>query len=316
MVNNYAHTIQENQGYDFSSGYSLELMDMLIKQALRVGNPTLRLINNRTYTAKMTLVREEMTNKIIQIEKDSKNYPYSREVLSMVLERMRRFVKHCKDNIEQLTLKEIVYHLELAHKIQRIDWDNHEIIAFSPVDEQLIYMNYNSRSYIAWLENWLSEHIRKGESPISQLQQVQFYRKAFAQLQRRPEAVLHEDYISLHEVLADWFTHETEYLESQLDIYMKAKSVIAREEQTKNRIRCSLSANPLALILRAADESRVIEAKSLSSMFQAIVPYCSTPNTEELSPGALRSHSYYPEQSDKDVAIKALQKMIKKIEEY
>jgi hypothetical protein len=72
----------------------------------------------------------------------------------------------------------------------------------------------------------------------------------------------------------------------------------------------------LALILRAADQSRLILAKSMNAVFKTVVPYIRTEHKESLSPSSVRASSYSPEQIDKDKAINALQKMIDLIKDY
>lgn len=82
------------------------------------------------------------------------------------------------------------------------------------------------------------------------------------------------------------------------------------------KILCHLSADQLGLIIKAADETRLIEARSLSLVYQTIVPFLSTKNKEELSWDAMRSSTYHPEEIDKVTAISALEKMIAKIKQY
>ncbi len=79
---------------------------------------------------------------------------------------------------------------------------------------------------------------------------------------------------------------------------------------------CTLSTDQTGLILRAADELRILTAKSMSEVFKTIVPHLSTRYKKDLSYDGMRSKSYAAEESDKKIAIKTLQRIIKKIEEY
>lgn len=306
--------------FDHSQGYSLELMEILINQALGTGNRMLHYLNQHTHITLMKLVREEINRKVKLIEKRSANYPYSRAALQMVLHRIHTFTAEREDIYNQVKFKTVFYQLELAHKLERIEWENHEIIAFSPVDELLIYMNYNSKRYIKMLEQWLSERIDKEQEPLVQLQQMQFYRKAFAQLQHKPDVALHEDYISIQEIFANWLTHETEYLENQLTLWMQSKEAQENNGNTvvkpEQKIEWALSADQIALILRAADDTRVIKAKSKSAVFKLVIPHIRTRYTESLSPSATRTSAYHAEQGDKDAVIEALEKMIQFIRDY
>ena len=81
------------------------------------------------------------------------------------------------------------------------------------------------------------------------------------------------------------------------------------------KLLCHLSADQLGLIIKAADETRLVEARSLSLVYQTIVPFLATKNKQELSWDAMRSSTYHPEEIDKVTAIAALEKMIAKIKQ-
>lgn len=308
-----------DSSFEYSQS-SLELMDILITQALGTGNRTLNYVNRHTYDILMRVSREEIQNKVESIRKQSENYPHSRPALQMVLHRIGTFTTEQSEQYHLIRFKSVIYQLELAYKLNRINWDNDEITAFSPVDEVLIYMNYNSKRYICMLQEWLSERIDKDQEPLEQLQRMQFYEKAFAQIQCKPEAALHEDYINIHQVIANWFVHETKYLENQVEIWLRSKELQPNGEnvpkEPKDRIEWNLSGDQIALILRSADDTRLINAKSMRAVFNTIIPHVKTPFSDSLSPSATRSSAYQAEQADKDQVITFLKKMISRIEEY
>ena len=82
------------------------------------------------------------------------------------------------------------------------------------------------------------------------------------------------------------------------------------------KLLCSLSQDQLGIILKSADDLRIIISRSLSNIFNQLAPYLSTPYKEDLSPDSMRSHTYSIEERDKQVAIDTLQRMIEKIREY
>lgn len=82
------------------------------------------------------------------------------------------------------------------------------------------------------------------------------------------------------------------------------------------KILCTLSVDQLGLILKAADDTRLIRARSLNQVFKSIVPYLSTDNKTDISFDSMRSSTYHPEAPDKEKAIAALERMIGKIKEY
>lgn len=86
--------------------------------------------------------------------------------------------------------------------------------------------------------------------------------------------------------------------------------------QIRYKIHCSLSVDQIGLILKAADETRLIQARSLSQVFKSIVPFLSTSNKTDISFDSMRASTYHPEASDKEKAIAALERMIGKIRDY
>ncbi|MDN5288956.1 MAG: hypothetical protein JWR38_5230 [Mucilaginibacter sp.] len=79
---------------------------------------------------------------------------------------------------------------------------------------------------------------------------------------------------------------------------------------------CRLTVDQLGIILRAADDAKVIVSNSISMIFKTVVPYLSTENRKDISWDSMRSNSYHPEESDKQIAIEALEKLINKIRDY
>jgi len=79
---------------------------------------------------------------------------------------------------------------------------------------------------------------------------------------------------------------------------------------------CNLSSDQISTFLRALDEAKIVQAKSLNEVFKVIVPFLSTPHRSELSPGSVRSKSYTIEERDRDLVLDALEKVIVKIRKY
>lgn len=87
-------------------------------------------------------------------------------------------------------------------------------------------------------------------------------------------------------------------------------------EIIRYKVLCSLSVDQIGLILRAADDTRLLQARSLSQVFKSIVPFLSTSNKTDISFDSMRSSTYHPETPDKEKAIMALERMISKIRDY
>ena len=87
-------------------------------------------------------------------------------------------------------------------------------------------------------------------------------------------------------------------------------------KQEQDKITCNLSADQLALLIRAMDDSRLLNAKSMNAVFRRIIPYLSTSCRKHLSYRAVRTKSYSPEEYDREASLRVLEKMMEKIKGY
>ncbi|WDF77066.1 hypothetical protein PQ469_24590 [Mucilaginibacter sp. KACC 22773] len=92
--------------------------------------------------------------------------------------------------------------------------------------------------------------------------------------------------------------------------------VILSGSNVLSKIFCKLSVDQIGIILKAADDTRLIIASSLSLIFRSLVPFLSTENAKSISWNSMRKSTYHMEQHDKDIAIEALEKLITKIRNY
>jgi len=302
----------DNSYYDVTTGYSLELRELLEIMLITDQKSSVN-IRQEIYSTFMEQICKEISAKLDSITKSIARYPHSRPVLDLVISKMRRFI--CERNEQQETdIRVIPYQLEIAHKLERINWEDHTYSIFTPVDEVLIYMNYNSKTYIDMLQSWIGKRIEAPDDPVEQHKLLNHYLKGFSQLLRKPDAKFHQDYLDLTDVLAQWFEHESKYLESEYDL--RKKIVENQPEETQEKIKWSLSADQIALMIRAADDVRMFAGKSMNAAFKKLVPHFSSLQKDVLSPSAVRSRSYNAEDTDKEIVINLLQKMISRIKGY
>jgi hypothetical protein len=110
------------------------------------------------------------------------------------------------------------------------------------------------------------------------------------------------------------------YLHKRYDGYLSGQPPKQLTEDPVQRatfkVLCKLSVDQIGLILKAADDLKLIIARSMSQIYKTIVPYLSTSNKKDISWDSMRSSTYHPEETDKAAAISALEKLIEKIKEY
>lgn len=216
------------------------------------------------------------------------------------------------------TYREILYVNNLSLAIAELNFIEERDV-FSGLDELLIYMNFNSKEYMHDLIRRITAQINNISLIPDKLERLIFLLKSFKQLPKKRDAIYCSENSDLHKQVCNWFNQELSYLEKQIH-YSVISPVSSSEPKgvtgKETKVRSILSVDQMAIVLRAADELKIITARSLSSVFKAIVPHLSTLNQENISFDSMRSKSYSAEIRDKEVVIHFLQEMIKRIKEY
>ncbi|MDN3548963.1 hypothetical protein [Mucilaginibacter aquaedulcis] len=88
------------------------------------------------------------------------------------------------------------------------------------------------------------------------------------------------------------------------------------ESQALYKVLCRLSVDQIAIILKAADDIKLVITRSFSQVLKSIVPFLSTERFQDFSWKSARSSTYKMEDRDKAIAIETLQALISKISQY
>lgn len=245
-----------------------------------------------------------------------------KDIMNIVLKRIKRFI-NCDNHHFKVTFRDVLYKKELIKGLQELDQTFQNVSEYSKLEMLLNYLNFNSKAYIDCFTQKIADEINSYETVLEKTAQLQLYQKLFNQMHRKPGFKLNPKYHCLDFAINNWFSQETLYLEKRLHLsVIPIKGIIEKKhkssnsDQVKQKILCILSTDQIALFLRAADELRVLNAKSMSEVFRSIVPHLSTPYKEDLSYDAMRSKSYVAEERDKEITIETLKTIIKKIKEY
>lgn len=264
--------------------------------------------------------KREILSKLEVLKKSIYKVPSSaEEPLQLVIAKL--YQKLTSEYTHKSTYREIVYRKELLNALANDALPVVKSTIYSAADEILIAFNFNCKEYSTYLKNKVLKQLDHYTTIGDKFATILRIHKEFGQLNCKPKRMFDPQEPHLKEVLYTWFQHEIRYMEQQLKT--KEEAVIVTTPQrdvaiidSNLKMECDLSCDQIALILRAADESRVVKARSMSQVFKSIVPYLSTPFKKELSYQSVRSKSYNAEDRDKAVAIKTLEKMIIKINSY
>lgn len=270
----------------------------------------------------LAISRQSLISRIVILKQSADRYENLGRLKSIIFETLYKFTIPAKSNFE-ITFRSLFYNKELVRRLEAINWNFEENDVLEQINDVLFYMNFNSRSYIDFIINLIQEKSKNEAGTAEQIKVLHYFSKAFSQSHTRSGVVLNPDYNELGPVLQKWIESEIRYLEEKgkLDESSKDQTAVRKkvhppEVKVEDKIRCSLSSDQMGLILRAADETRILVARSMTEVFRSIVPFLATPHNDNLSYNGMRSKSYVPEGTDKEKAIEALELMIKKIKDY
>ncbi len=196
---------------------------------------------------------------------------------------------------------------------------------FSELETFLIRMNFNHPFFIRYLTEKVTRQIQSLGQYQERVDAMHYIYQHFHQIQARKSAAYDPDCQSLEVIIENWFSQEIIYLEKKLHSgpvpasgtrKPLSKPIPAKEDSLQSKVLCVLSVDQIALFLKAADEIKIVSARSMSAVFKAIGPYLSTPYQEDVSWESMRTKTYAPEERDKKIVIQTLEKMIRKISEY
>jgi len=88
------------------------------------------------------------------------------------------------------------------------------------------------------------------------------------------------------------------------------------EDRALFKVLCRLSVDQIAIILKAADDIKLVVSRSFSLVLRRVIPFLSTERLKNFSWKSARSSTYKMEANDKEVAIHTLEALIDKIREY
>lgn len=269
----------------------------------------------------LNISQRELKKRIDKLKVKLKRYNIPCASADIVMENLEEFLNQDANN--NLTFRNVVYYKDLVTELEKLNCQLDRGNLLPKIDEVLIYMNFNSRKFVKYLIGSITQKVEKNDDPIVKLDRLKLYRKSFSLIHPRQGAILNTKYSGVQDIIGSWFSDEINYLEdkmqySSLSLPEQVESKPEEKPQALpiSKVRVDLSSDQTGLILRAADEARILVSRSLSEVFKTIVPHLSTPHKEELSYKGMRTQSYVAEERDKDIAIGALEKIIMKIKEY
>jgi len=273
-------------------------------------------IEERVPATYLSLAKTDLIKKLSAVSKRLHPYRPYQPAFDIVKGELKLFLN--SSGKQTSTFRQLFYIKELCRELERLEVLEPEDI-YTTLDDLLISMNFNCKAYIHNITQRVAIHINHSDQPAEKMESLLFDLKSFRQRHRRPDIQYEPKEADLHKQIDNWFTQEMFYLEKKIHYLvhpLPAKPPTkTKGAQIKQKIRSVLSVDQLALVLRAADDTKIIIARSLNSVFNTITPYLSTGYQEDLSANSMRGKAYSAETRDKEIAIDALKRIINRINE-
>ncbi|MCF0039680.1 hypothetical protein [Dyadobacter fanqingshengii] len=222
-------------------------------------------------------------------------------------------------NLANITSRQAEYWKDLNEMICIPKQQNPGDGYFDSLELLLIERNFNSTKFVKYLTNRFNSQIEEYASGNS-IEKLAYIQKSFNQIPVIKGLAYDLQHDDLSLTINNWFICEIEF-RSRSNAAKGSESLSTASQsprytkKTADKVLCKLTVDQLALLFKAADQSKIITAKSLSAIFQAVAPYLATPYKEDISHGSLRSKSYSVEGRDKEQLLSILAKLTCQIEE-
>ncbi len=275
-------------------------------------------LDERVPAAYLAQVKREMLDRLELLRQEFFVRVDNRVLTDMVLQSLHYFIYDSEKR--PISFREVFYKKDLLSGLEKISQQEDQQTLHQAVVELLVYLNFNSRSFMNYYTQKLAQKINAYGAVHEKMTELLLAYKEFNQMHRKPAVKLNPHHADLKKVLGNWFAQEITYLEKkhQWDVLplQNQQQQAPKIKTDPFKIMCFLSVDQIALVLRAMDATRVVKAKSLNAVVQTIAPYLSTPRKEDISQESMRNKSYAFEEGDKAVVIRILEGMVNWIKEY
>jgi hypothetical protein len=231
------------------------------------------------------------------------------QLAGIILKPIKAFVKTKNGSI---SYRQMIYIKNLVKEISLLPLQ--ESISIDSIIESLIYVNFNSASFIKYAIDKIINDLNSAPSSEKRvLLSIQL--KKTNQLFLKPGVALHQNKLSTKERIQSWLLEELNYMEAHQTLFIRpSPSHVAEPEESS--LHTSLSVQQLALWIRTAKDVGMITNQNQSALLKTVARIFKTPHSESISHESLRSKYYIPENGAKQAVKNMLMDMFKKVQTY
>jgi hypothetical protein len=255
---------------------------------------------------------------IIKIKEQLNNLPTETSLVlpELIFNQLTAF-EHQITKHAAITRQQLLYFSKFIEKLQSIKDAGWKGENQKQVITTLVQLNLNSPEVVNWIKTVLDQQIKKHHAATTDVLFLRSLLKEYHAVVTNEKMALIPASVSLKSWIVEYLSGEIDYLEHKNSAEQSLIAGVQNDGTNRlSKVLCNLSADQVALVLRAADDVNAITAKSLNAVFKTIVPFLSTAQKENPSWESMRVKSYTGEDRDKEIAIQLLAEMIRKIREY
>ena len=217
------------------------------------------------------------------------------------------------------TLRKVSFWQALTKSILNCAASAESTEPFSSIEVMLIQLNFNAPAFTKYIAEKSLTVADLANTEAEAVRCLSYLRKSFNQIPVMKGQIYDIRYEDLRMTVDSWFNHEIEYRSKLAGMIAEGKTELAKagsySKKNSEKILCKLTVDQLALLLKAADQAKIITARSLSAVFKSVAPYLSTPHKAEISQESLRTKSYSVEERDKEMVLETIEKLAREIED-
>ena len=247
-------------------------------------------------------IRERLTKLAPWLNKAAEGTPLAKMILGEL-----EILSGQDQKKRRATFREVLYKKELVDQLEKLSGSAQADQAHARgLTNLLIFMNFNCRSFLDYYTSDVSARILALDAPDQKRGALLLAYKDFKQLHHQSGLCLNPGSTDVKTAIGRWFDAELQYLDSRPHWEAAGLVPAAGPDQDQTKILCFLSIDQMALLLRALDSLRIIQARSMNSVFQRIAPHLSTPRKKDISWESMRTKAYQFEESDKQRVLEVL----------
>lgn len=267
----------------------------------------------------LIVAKDELKQKVESIKNHFLQVVPVRSYAELILKTIYKFIDARVED-GPVTFKEVLYMKELVYQLEFLEDPENPCCVYTALTELLVNLNFNNTDFVNFLTINVRAQISALPSLEEQYNELAFKRKEFSQMHEKPGIYYNPSLPGLKVQIDRWFTHELYFVEKKMKMpktsEAPAPESIRKKKPEISKISVMLTGDQIGLVLRGLEQNRVIVAPTKKAVFEAVVPYLSSKERVDLSPGNTRSKSYEGTDHDKQVAVEMLEKLITTINDF